>query len=78
MIGLAQALEDLLTGKVTPEQADPRIMLWAEHAIWTAACEILSLTNLDDRRKALNNIPETIRPYVEREVKRMWEDRRDK
>jgi hypothetical protein len=77
-LGLSQHLDDLLTGKVTPENADPRIMKWAEFAIWQAACEILALTTVDDRRNALGTIPDTIRPYVEREIKRMWNDRRKK
>jgi hypothetical protein len=77
-LNLSKHLDDLLTGKVTPENADPRIMKWAEFAIWQAACEILTLTTVGDRRIALDKIPGTIRPYVEREIKRMWNDRRKK
>lgn len=77
-LGLSQHLDDLLTGKVTPESADPRIMKWAEFRIWKMACDVLSLTSVDARRNALSEIPGEIRPYVQREVTRMWNDRRKK
>jgi hypothetical protein len=69
-------LADLLEGRVTPENADPRIMHWAELYIFQGAEEILSLPSRDERRIALSKVPETIRPYVEREAKRLWELRK--
>lgn len=76
MLGLAKALEDLLEGRVSPQDADPRILTWAEHAIYTRACQVLSHETKDARRADLNTIPETIRPYVEREVNKLWTYRR--
>lgn len=75
-LGLQAHLEALLTGKVTPQEADPRILKWAELFIYQGACDVLRLPSQDDRRKALDKIPATIRPYVEREAKRLWTERK--
>ena len=75
-LGLKKHLEDLLSGRVAPKDADPRILNWAEFFIWQGACEIISLPSLEDRRAALDKIPETIRPIMEREVKKLWTARR--
>lgn len=75
-LGLSKHLDDLLSGKVTPQEADPRILNWAEFAIWQGACEILNLPTKQERRDALDNVPETIRPIMEREVKRLFTLRR--
>lgn len=77
-LNLGWHLEQLLTGKVTPQGADPRILKWAELFIYQGACDVLRLPTQDDRRKALDKIPSTIRPYVEREAKRLWTDRRER
>jgi hypothetical protein len=75
-LNLAARLDDLLSGRVSYEDADPRILNWAEFHIHKGACEILSLPTRADRAKALEKVPATVRPYVEREVRRVWEIRR--
>lgn len=75
-LGLTEALLDLLEGRVEPKDADPRILNWAEFHIHKGAQEILSLPTREERRMALEKVPATVRPYVEREVKRLWELRR--
>lgn len=77
-LGLASALDDLLEGRVSPQDADPRILLWAEFMIYKRACAVLDLPDKDARRADLDTIPETIRPFVEREVKKLWTLRRDR
>ena len=77
-LGLVSHLEDLLSGRVHPKDADPRILLWAEFHIHKGACEILSLPTRADRARALEKVPATVRPYVEREVRRLWERRKAK
>jgi hypothetical protein len=77
-LGLTEALLDLLEGRVAPKDADPRILNWAEFHIHKGAQEILSLPTLADRAKALEKVPATVRPYVEREAKRIWELRKAK
>ena len=69
---LAKHLEDLLEGRVAPENADPRILLWAQLMIHKRADQVLALPTTEARRADLDTIPETIRPYVEREAKNLF------
>lgn len=69
---LDKHLEDLLEGRVTPEKADPRILLWAQFMIHKRADQVLALPTKEARRAELDTIPETIRPYVEREAKSLF------
>jgi hypothetical protein len=76
-LNLGWHLEQLLSGEVDPKDADPRILMWAEFMIWQAADEILRMPDKAGRRKALDKIPETIRPFVEREAKKLFTRRRE-
>ena len=73
---LSQHLDDLLEGRVTPENADPRILTWAQLMIHKRAEQVLSLPTKEARRADLDMIPATIRPYVEREAKNLFTLRR--
>ena len=77
-LNLEQHLDDLLEGRVSPAEADPRILHWAEFMIHKRACHTLSLETKEARRADLDTIPETIRPFVEREVKKLWTLRRER
>lgn len=75
-LNLSWHLEQLLSGKVTPQEADPRILTWAELYVHKGAVEVLGIADKTARRAALGKIPATIRPYVEREALRLWNERR--
>jgi hypothetical protein len=53
------------------EQAPPAVQSWSRYFIYQGAEEVLSLPR-EDRAKALDKIPLTIRPYVEAEILRLW------
>lgn len=74
----SEKLNDLLTGRVIPQNADPAILSWAEFHIWQAACEICAMGDIKQRRDAMDKAPDTLRPFLEREVKRLWPLTRDK
>lgn len=71
----SEHLKDMLSGKVTPQDANPSILKWAEFQIWQAACEVCKMSSKEQRQAALTKFPDTIRPFVEREVKRLWPKR---
>lgn len=53
------------------EDEDVSIQSACQFPIYKGAKAILSLPNKDKRREALAKIPESIRPYVEREAIRL-------
>lgn len=67
-----EQLSDLLTGKVKWEEAQPAIRSWASFHIYDAAKQIVLMVDKEQRRMALEKIPEAMRPYVKQEVKRIW------
>jgi hypothetical protein len=71
----SKQLADLLSGKIDPKDANPNILPSAQFAIWQAATQICGMGTKEQRQKALTKIPETIRPFVEREIKRIWPNR---
>lgn len=68
----SKKLNDFLSGKTSLEDVDKNILTWAEHQVYIAACEIIDLPSKEQRRLALQKIPDTIRPFVEREVIKRW------
>jgi hypothetical protein len=72
----SKRLNDLLTGAVSPQDAHANILPWAEFMIWQAATKICGMRSLELRRNALTKVPDTIKPFVEREMKRMWNARK--
>lgn len=69
-------LNELLAGRVSWEQADPAIQSWARFYIWRYAEQIVALPTLEQRRKAIASMPETIRDRIKDQVKIMWEKTR--
>lgn len=67
-----EQLNDLLTGKVKWDEAQPAIRSWASFYIYDAAKQLVLMPDKEKRRMALGKIPSAIRPYVEEEVKRIW------
>ena len=68
----SEQLSDLLTGKVAWDEAQPAIRSWASFHIYDAAKQIVLMPEKTRRLVALERIPESIRPHVEQEVKRIW------
>lgn len=67
-----QWLNEVLSGRIAMEDAPTSIQSWARLPIFQGACEIIALDTQDERRAELARIPQLIRPYVEREVVRVW------
>jgi len=65
-------MEKVLLGQISFESAPAAIQSWARLPIYEGACAILKLEKREDRKKALQSIPELIRPHVEKEVWRIW------
>lgn len=70
-------IKDVLNGKVKFEDEADAIRSACSFYFYEAACVIVDLPTKEKRRKALNRIPETIRPHVEAEVMRLWKSRRE-
>ena len=43
--------------------------------IYVNACEILKFNTREERRKALANLPERIRPHIQAEAEQLWRAR---
>lgn len=50
----------------------PAIRSWAQFYVHEAAKQICGMDTKEKRRIALGKIPDTIRPDVEAEIKRIW------
>lgn len=68
----SEQLNDLLTGKVKWDEAQPAIRSWASFYIYDAAKQLVLMPDKEKRRMALGILPNAIRPFVEEEVKRIW------
>ena len=73
----SQHLHDLLSGRVAPQDTPAPVLSWARLEIFNAAKAVIDAPNKDRRRAMLDKIPPTIRPFVEREARKMWEHRND-
>jgi len=65
-------MELILNGDLCLIQAPAAIQSWSRYFIHQGALAVAVLDTLDERRAALAAIPQTIRPYVEMELKRIW------
>jgi len=74
----SEHLHDLLSGAVSPADTPDAVLSWARLSIYQAACEVLAAPDKDKRRAMLDKIPPSIRPFVEREAKAIWEERKGK
>lgn len=63
-------LNDLLTGKVAWEEAQPAIRSWAMLTIHGAAKTILG-AHRNRRRGMIDKLPPSLRPVLEREIIRL-------
>jgi hypothetical protein len=63
-------------GKVPLESEDQGIQSACSKHIYDGAVSVLKLPTKEARRRALDRIPEMIRPYVEREVLKLYKARK--
>jgi len=68
-------LNRLLSGQIEMHETPKAIQSWARFSIFEGAEAILRMETIEDRRAALKKIPDKIRPYVESEIKRLWDMR---
>lgn len=73
----SQWLHLILTGQIDMEDAPASVQSWARLPIFQGACEIIKMDTPDERRAELAKIPPLVRPWVEREVVRLWGMRRE-
>ena len=67
----SKRIEAVLSGRVKMEDEDESIQSACRFPIYQGADAILRLDTKEKRRAALAKIPETVRPYVEREAIRL-------
>lgn len=67
----SKRIENILSGKVRMEDEDEAIQSACRFPIYQGAEAILVLETKEKRRAALAKIPESVRPYVEREAIRL-------
>jgi hypothetical protein len=69
-------IKAVLMGKVPLESEDQGIQSACSKHIYDGAVSVLKLPTKEARRRALDRIPEMIRPYVEREVLKLYKARK--
>ena len=70
----SEHLHDLLSGAVEPKDTPEAVLSWARLEIYKAAKTVLAAPK-PKRRAMLDKIPASIRPFVEREAKKIWSQR---
>lgn len=69
-------IKAVLMGKVPLESEDQGIQSACSKHIYDGAVSVLKLPTKEARRRALDRIPEMIRPHVEREVLKLYKARK--
>lgn len=62
----------VLSGQIRMQDAPTAIQSWARFPIYQGAVELLRMDTADERRAALQKVPPLVRPYVEKELRRIW------
>lgn len=69
-------IKAVLMGKVALESEDQGIQSACSKHIYDGAVSVLGLSTKDARRRALDRLPDLIRPHVEREVLKLYKARK--
>ena len=72
----SEKIQAVLSGAASLDTLDPAERSNIRLAIYHKACEVLNAGNREQRRIALNKVPETIKEAVEAEAERIWKLRR--
>lgn len=68
----SQRLNDVLSGKVRLEDEDDSIQSWCSFFIHQGAVAIMKKPTKEERQKALQKLPDLIRPHVRDRVLYLW------
>jgi len=75
-VWIRDQLHAVLSGKLDHADADPSIQSMCRLYFYEGAVEILAVPTKDGRIRALQRIPELVRPHVEKEVWRIYKLRK--
>lgn len=65
-------LTEVIEGRIALKDAPDSIQSWARFHVYQAAVGIVRLSSKEARNKALDMLPERIRPIIHEEVGRIW------
>lgn len=71
----SEKIQAVLSGAASLDTLDPAERSNIRLAIYHKACEVLNAGNREQRRSALEKVPETIREAVEAEAIRLYQSR---
>lgn len=74
---IAKAMDDVMEGKTLLTDAHPSIQSCLRLPIYQKAVQILELPTKQDRCWELEKAPPLIRPFLEEEILRIWEMRKE-
>ena len=69
----SRRIERVLRGEVRLEDEDPSIQSACSKYIFDGAKELLAIPSKEARRRALQKVPEAIRPHIEKEAWRIYD-----
>jgi hypothetical protein len=68
----SELIDKVMGGEIDLSDQSGPIRSACSRYIYEDACKVLELPTKDERRVALDKVPVLLRPYVEKEVKRVW------
>jgi len=71
----SKKIDDVMAGKIALKDQDKSIQSACSLHIYRRAKEILNLKTKDERKLELENVPYLLRSEVEKEVRRLWNDK---
>lgn len=71
----SERLNAVLSGKVRLEDEDASIQSWCRFFIHQGAVAVLSKPTKEERQKALEKLPELIRPHIRDRAIALWNRR---
>lgn len=72
----SERIKAVLSGEVLYGDECASIQSACTFYFYQGACSILKMETREKRREALSRIPASVRPFIENEVRRLWDLRR--
>jgi len=72
----SKLIDDVMDGRIRLEDQTKSIQSACSFHIYQEACRILKLTEVEERRLELDKIPAELRLHIEKEVKKIWDLRK--
>lgn len=66
-------MSEYLAGRIAREDLGEAVKTWLEFEVHKRATDVLRYRKLDDRRAAMSQQPDHLKPEIEKEVFRLWE-----